>query len=314
LSRTKDEKLYQKETEYIKDQPQRVPRSNPNEVQASEKPKERTPGAGPGYSMRKRVVESLFYEEEIKDQPQPQGVTWSNPNEVRASNKPKKRTSGTRPQDYPHAENEEIEDRRVDIQYRATSGGPHVVSSLRSEDADPGAATLSIQERLPVVSAGRRTRVPASPGAVRVLSFDSEEGGDEDERTIVYRMGSESILVADSSQQGIDAEAQQGINAEAQQGIDAEEESRKAAVAQRRWIMLGAFVLVILIVAAVVLGIKLHPDSSPPPPSAPSKADLSYLLSAVSSDAGAALSTLSTPLKFCLQLACQQFQSWNLYH
>jgi hypothetical protein len=282
LSRTKDEKLYEKETEDIRDQPQGVPRSISKEVQARDNPEERTPGARPGYSMSKKVNESLFYEEEIKDQPQ--GVPWSKSNKVRESKKPEERTSGAIPGDYPHEEEEAIEDRSVDIEYLATSGGPHVVSSSRSEEEGPGAAALGIQERLPDVTGGRRSRTPVSPGAVRVLSFDTEEGDEEDERTIFYRMGSESGLVADSSQQIADS---------SQQGIDTEEERPKAAVAQRRWIMPAAFVLVILI--AVVLGIKLHPDSAPPPPSALSKAELSYLLSAVSSDAGTALSTPSTP-------------------
>jgi hypothetical protein len=161
---------------------------------------------------------------------------------------------------------------RIDIEYPGTSGCRQVVTSTSGEDASPRAAALgsqghrpdTIEERQsedqhPNVTRARRRWIHESviPGSVRVTNIDDEEGSEEDERTIVYRMGTESVH-SNVSSRGNDPEEE---NQQVQERIH-QNERPKAVVAQfisnieRRCIIASAVLLSIL-VAAVAAGLVL---------------------------------------------------------
>jgi hypothetical protein len=98
-----------------------------------------------------------------------------------------------------------------------------------------------------------------------VAGIDNEEGYEDDERTIMYRMGSESVHSASSSRVVNAEEGCQQVQEQINESL--QDERPKAVVAQfnsnvgRRWIMAGTFLLMIVI-TAVGVGIAFSSGGS----------------------------------------------------
>ena len=277
-----EEEIFYEEKKEIKvvESPQFVPFFSPNEIRASNentssghmisswRGSDERPGAAALVNQAQKddavIVEAgvLFEDEnEVKVVDSPQLGTFFSPNtKIQASHSGRKTVQDLEAKD------------RIDIEYPGTSGCRPVVTSTSGEDASPRAAALgsqghrpdTIEERQsedqhPNVTRARRRWIHESviPGSVRVTNIDDEEGSEEDERTIVYRMGTESVH-SNVSSRGNDPEEE---NQQVQERIH-QNECPKAVVAQfisnieRRCIIASA-VLLSIVVAAVAAGFVL---------------------------------------------------------
>ena len=166
---------------------------------------------------------------------------------------------------------------RIDKLYKGTTGCGQVVSSTRGEDASPSEVALGSQghhpdtneERLseeqhPSVSRERHrwTQESIIPGSFRVTNLDNEDGCEEDDHTIMYRMGSESALSTIFSQDShADEESQQIPDRISQNEHSSPVVAQFISKKGRRRIIASTVLLSILVVA-VGVGIVISSEEN----------------------------------------------------